>query len=125
MENCKNSEEKSSTVRSEANVLDEKQNWILDNQIQSQPPDNETLDKLSKHCFKFYKSLARQLGVDEDKIDEISRDHINYGSLPEKCYQVFLAWKESGAKPFTNDVLESALRSLNKNATADKYFGKK
>ena len=114
MENCNNNDEKSSELSKGANLLDE-----------TQIPEDEMLDKLSQECCSFYKKLARQLQVKHEKIEEISRDHINYGSLAEKSYQVLHEWKESNAKPFTNQVLENALRSLGKNAIANKYFGEK
>jgi hypothetical protein len=94
-------------------------------ETQSQSPEDEMLDKLSEECCSFYKKLGRKLQVKHEKIEEITRDHVNYDSLAEKCYQVLHEWKESNAKPCTNKVLEDALRSLGKNAIADKYFGKK
>ena len=110
VENCNN---ESSKLSSGANVKE----------AQPQCPDDETLDKLSQECFGFYKKLARRLGVKHEKIEEISKDHVNYGSLPEKCFQVLHEWKECNAVEFTNQALEKALRSLDKNALANKYFG--
>ena len=92
---------------------------------QSESPDDETLDRLSEKCVSFYKKLARRLGLKFEKIEEISRDNVNYGSLSEKCFQVLHEWKESNSTPFTNETLEKALRSLGKNALANEYFGNK
>lgn len=84
-------------------------------------PDDEVLDQLSHDCSGFYKHLGRRLGVDNVKIEEISKDHVNFGSNPEKCFQVFQEWKQSRVSCFTYENLDKALRSLNKNALANKY----
>ena len=84
-------------------------------------PDNEKLDILSSKCSGFYKHLGRRLGVANDTIEEISRDHINYKTDREKCFQVFQEWRESESSPFTYGQLEKALRSLHKNALANRY----
>ena len=88
-------------------------------------PSDEMLDELSQECSSFYKKLGRRLGVKHEKIEEISRDNVNYGSLSEKCYQVLHEWKESNSSEATNKNLEHALRSLDKNALANKYFGRR
>ena len=103
--------------------LSEGANSLCETQLQM--PDDKTLDELSQDCCGFYKKLGRRLEVKHEKIEEISKDHINYRSLPEKCYQVLHEWKESNPVECTSEALEKALRSLGKNLLANKYFGQK
>lgn len=84
-------------------------------------PDDEVLDKLSHECSGFYKHLGRRLRVENAKIEDISKDHINYGSNIEKCFQVLQECKESEVYPLTYGNLEKALRSLKRNNLANKY----
>ncbi|XP_028393501.1 uncharacterized protein LOC114517867 [Dendronephthya gigantea] len=92
---------------------------------EAKSPSDEMLDKLSQECSGFYKKLGRRLEVKHEKIEEISRDNVNNGSLSEKCFQVLHEWKESNSTQATSEVLECALRSLDKNALANKYFGRR
>ncbi|XP_046860425.1 uncharacterized protein LOC124453658 [Xenia sp. Carnegie-2017] len=87
--------------------------------------DDIFLDKLSKKCQSFYKHLGRRLKVDSDEIEEISSDHVNYRTSSEKCFQIFKRWQDSESSEFNCEVLENALRSLDKNAVANMFFGKK
>ena len=103
--------------------LSEGANSLCETQLQI--PDDRMLDELSQDCCGFYKTLGRRLGVNHEKIEEISEDHINYRSPPEKCYQVLHEWKESKPAECTNEALEKALRNLRKNLQANKYFGRK
>ena len=111
-----NNSETSAEPREGANMMCE---------TQPELPDDKMLDKLSQECCGFYKKLGRHLGVKHEKIEEISKDHINYGSLSEKSYQVLHECKQSNSTEFTNQTLENVLRSMGKNALADKYFGRK
>ena len=77
-----------------------------------QSPDNKMLNKLSQECCGFYKKLGRELEVKEEKIVEISIDHVNYGSPSEKCYQVLLEWKKSDPENVTNEVFGESFEKL-------------
>ena len=120
-----NSDEKMTVGTEEENSdLTKGANSVLDER-QSLHPDDKFLNNLSQDCCTFYKQLGRQLGVTHEKIEEINKDHVNYSSLPDKCFQMFQAWKDSNDNEFTMEVLEKALRDLNKNRLANKHFGKK
>ena len=92
---------------------------IVDKRLR-QCPDDKLLDKLSRKCTDVYKSLGRQLEVEHDRIEEISRDNVNYTSFAEKCFQVLRACKDSKGTEFTYEVLIKVLRNLDKNDLADK-----
>ena len=114
IENC--GEESSDLTNGANSVRDETQPWY---------PDDKFLNDLSQDCCIFYKQLGRKLGVKYEKIEEIHQDNYNYNSLPDKCFQMFHAWRESKDSESTMGVLEKALRDLQKNGLANRYFGKK
>ena len=91
---------------------------VVDKRLR-QCPDDKLLDILSRNCTDVYKSLGRQLEVGHERIEEISRDNVNYSSFPEKCFQVLRACKDSKGTEFTYEVLLKALRDLGKNNLAD------
>jgi len=90
----------------------------LDNQNIS-PSDTE-LEDLAEHIIVIWKHLGRSLGISNSKIEEISRDHVNYQGIREKALQMLLFWKESNNNP-TYKCLGEALKKLGKSNLAQKY----
>lgn len=83
-------------------------------------PSEDELHDLAKDIIVIWKHLGRKLGVSDSKIEEISRDHINYQGICEKAYQMLLFWKESTTNASYCSLAE-ALTKLGKRNLAQKY----
>ena len=59
-------------------------------------PTTDELCSLSKEIIAFWKFLARGLKLERSKIQEISRDHINYPDISEKAFAMLEAWLDKG-----------------------------
>ena len=76
------------------------------------------LDKLSKGITACWPSLGRHLGVNEDVLDGITENNVQYPSPEKKAMQMLKAWYEKG-KGSTIAKLAAALRELGKGRLAE------
>ncbi|KAK3753342.1 hypothetical protein QZH41_015283 [Actinostola sp. cb2023] len=83
-------------------------------------PSEDELECLAEHVIVIWKHLGRKLGLSNSKIEEISRDHINYQGIREKAFQMLLFWKESNIN-HSYLTLGKALNELGKCNLAQQY----
>ncbi|XP_013399254.1 death domain-containing protein CRADD [Lingula anatina] len=69
-----------------------------------------------------WKSLARELGLEESDIADI--EYRNSRNLKEQVYQMLTTWRERKGREASVDGLITALRGLNQNRCADVLEGK-
>ena len=84
-------------------------------------PTEEELEDLAQECIPFYKPLGRKLGIPNSKIQEISMDHLNNGTIREKAVQVLLEWVDKQSAEATHGALSKALRALGKERLAQEF----
>ena len=75
------------------------------------------LDNLSKRITKCWVSLGIHLGVNEDVLDGITVNNVQYPSPEEKALKMLKTWCEKG-KASTIDELAAALREVSKGRLA-------
>ena len=76
------------------------------------------LDDLSKGITTCWASLGRKLGVNEDVIEGITTNNVQYPSPEEKALQMLKAWAKKG-KASTIAKLAAALRKVHKGRLAE------
>jgi hypothetical protein len=77
---------------------------------------------LAEDTIAVWKPLGRRLRLSNTKIEEISKDNINYLGIREKAFQMLLCWKESSPNP-SYDTLGKALIEVGKHNLAQQYCG--
>ncbi|XP_031557039.1 uncharacterized protein LOC116293713 isoform X4 [Actinia tenebrosa] len=77
------------------------------------------LEELAKEIIPIWRHLGRKLGLDNSRIEEISKDYANLG-IREQAFQMLLSWKESSPNP-SYGVLGNALIILGKRNLAQRY----
>ena len=88
--------------------------------LEKQPTDKD-LHSLSKDIVNDWKSLGRELELDNKEIMKIHKDHINYDDIEEKAVAMLLKWKEKKGDKATFGVLGKALRDNGLVSTAQKH----
>ena len=76
------------------------------------------LDKLSKGITACWRSLGRHLGVNEDVLEGITQNNVQYPSPEEKAMQMLKSWYDKG-KGSTIAKLAAALREVGKGGLAE------
>ena len=76
------------------------------------------LDDLSRRITECWASLGRHLGVEEDVIESITANNVEYPSPEKKAFQMLKAWAKKG-KASTIAKLAAALRRVNKVGLAE------
>ena len=68
----------------------------------------------------FWKPLGRKLKVPNAKLEEIQADNVQYPSIKEKSFQMFMVWMDYG-ESVTFTELSRALKALGKNKLVKEY----
>ncbi|XP_065065525.1 uncharacterized protein LOC135691567 isoform X2 [Rhopilema esculentum] len=79
------------------------------------------LDKIARQIVSTWKSVGRNLSVDERKLSEIDQSNQNE-SAREKAFQMLMAWKEMFPDEFCAEVLGRALVKCDLKYTARQYL---
>ena len=80
----------------------------------------DELDDLSRRITTCWASLGRKLGVNEDVIDGITVNNVQYPSPEEKALKMLKGWHEKG-KASTIVILAAALREVDKGRLAKQF----
>ena len=84
-------------------------------------PTEKELHSLSKDIVNDWKSLGRELEIENKLIMKIQKDHINYDDIDEKAFAMLMKWKETAGNLATFHVLGKALKSTGLVSTAQKH----
>lgn len=117
---CQN-KRKSESIDGQQTVVKKIREDPVDNN-DSKTPSPVQLDELSKEIVSYWKPLARKLLIPNFQIENISKDHINYGDLNEKAYAILNIWLEQSGSTASIKTLRDALFSLGKKSTGLKHF---
>ena len=81
-------------------------------------PTVQVLDDLAKEITDCWKSLGRQLGVDQKKIESISLQGIK---PDDKAFEMLKVWRDKGGRYATYGKLAEALKHVGMGRLAEKY----
>ena len=80
----------------------------------------DELDDLSRRITTCWASLGRKLGVNEDVIDGITENNVQYPSPEKKALRMLKVWRKKG-KASTIVKLAAALREAGKRDLAEQF----
>lgn len=84
-------------------------------------PSEKELHDLSKDILAEWKSLGRELNVENREIMKIQKDHINYDDIEEKAFAMLIKWKEKYGDMANYGTLCKALKNIGLVSTAQKH----
>ena len=68
-----------------------------------------------------WKSLGRELEIENKLIMKIQKDHINYDDIDEKAFAMLMKWTEKAGNLATFYILGNALKNIGLVSTAQKH----
>lgn len=84
-------------------------------------PTEKELHELSKDVVSEWKSLGRELGVENKILMKIHKDNINYDDIDDKAFTMLMKWKEKMGDSATFGSLREALVNIGLVSTSQKH----